>query len=155
MSKKKISTASTESSLKATPNYEGFLRSVKLYSLSMEEVSAKLDREHYWKYFSDDDGLTREIGATYKAEGTKDNHFDVIAAYELRVTQEQNKENLLSIKCKFSAHFHASIDCNSEMAQRFANSEAKIIVWPYFRNLVSDLVGRLEIPPITIPLALD
>jgi Preprotein translocase subunit SecB len=155
MSKKKISRSSTESSLESKSNYEGFLRSVKLYSLAMEEVSAKLDRERYWKYLSDSDGLTREIGATYKAKDTKDDHFDVIAAYELRITQEQNKESLLAIKCKFSAHFHASMDCNSEMAERFANSEAKIIVWPYFRNLVSDLVGRLEIPPITIPLALD
>lgn len=155
MSKKKISTSSTESSIESKANYEGFLRSVKLYSLALEEVSAKLDRERYWKYFPDGDGLTREIGATYKAEDIKDDHFDVIAAYELSVTRDQNKESLLAIKCKFSAHFHASTDCNRDMAERFASSEAKIIAWPYFRSLVSDLVARLQIPPITIPLALD
>jgi hypothetical protein len=151
MPRKKISTSSTE----VKSNYESFLRSVKLYSLAMEEVSAKLDREGYWKHFPEGEGLTREIGSLYKAVHIEDDHFDVIAAYELNITHEQGKKRVLEVKCKFIAHFHASIDCNSETAARFANSEAKIIAWPYFRNLVSDLTGRLYIPPITIPLALD
>jgi preprotein translocase subunit SecB len=149
---KRLSTSAT----KKGSNYESFLRSVKLYSLGLEELSAKLDRERYWKYFSENNGLTREIGATYKAINIDDDHFDVIADFQLRVTSEKEKNKvILEISCTYSVHFHASSDCNADTAQRFANSEAKIIVWPYLRSIVSDTTGRMYIPPLTIPLALD
>ena len=157
MPKKKVTSLSTEAKPgnESKLRYEDFLRSVKLYSLWMEECASKLDREKYWKYFPDDQGLTREISALYKTVEVEDDHFNVVAEYELTVKSSKEKKNLLEIKCTFSAHFHASADCNSVMADRFANSEAKIILWPYFRSLVADLVGKLQVPPITIPLVLD
>jgi preprotein translocase subunit SecB len=121
----------------------------------MDEVSAKLNREVYWKHFSDVDELTREIGAIYKTINIEEDHFDVLAEYELRITHKKDKNSSLEVKCRYSAHFHASSNCNGETVERFANSEAKIIIWPYFRSLVSDITGRLHIPPITIPFALE
>ena len=134
--------------------YETFLRSVKLYSLALDEMSAKIDRDKYWSPLKKDDSLVREIGSVFKALNVKDDHFDVEAKFELAISLKSNKFEILTITCTYSAHFHAAPDLNAEAAKQFAKSEAKIIVWPYFRNFVSDMTGRMHIPPITIPLAL-
>ncbi len=99
--------------------------------------------------------MTREIAAKYKAEEVEGNHFDVVAEFALKITNKADETTLLEIHCKYSAHFHTKTDCTSAAAEQFATSEGKIIVWPYFRNFVSDITARMHIPPITVPLALE
>lgn len=136
--------------------YETFLRSVKLYVLALDEVQAKLDREKYWEHSKISDSVTREIGATYVSAEVEEDHFNVEAKFELTISAKADKSVMLEIKCHYSAHFHVIEGRNSkEAAERFAKSEAKIIVWPYFRSLVSDITARMHIPPITIPITLD
>jgi hypothetical protein len=135
--------------------YESFLRSVKLYSLAMDDLTVQLDREKYWDRSRKPDDRVREIGATYETRDVEGDHFDVLAKYELKIGVKGEKNAFVRITCTYSAHFHAATDCNGEYTERFAKSEARIIIWPYFRSLVSDLSGRMHIPPILIPLALD
>jgi hypothetical protein len=138
-----------------TPDYEEFLRSVKLYSLALNEMSAKLDRDMYWGLRKKSDSLIREIETDYKPVDVKEDHFDIEAKLVLTIAPKLTKSTILRIACTYSAHFHASVGCSGQAAERFAESEARIIIWPYFRQLVSDVTGRMYIPPITIPLALD
>lgn len=135
--------------------YELFLRSVRLYSLGLDSISASLDRDAYWDNMREADSILREISASYTAKDIEGDHFNVVAEYKLTVRRKGDQDSALFINCQYSAHFHADGECDEIMADRFANSEAKIIMWPYFRNLVSETSGRLHIPPITIPLTLD
>jgi hypothetical protein len=136
-------------------DYDSFLRSVKLYSISLDGCTAKIDRDKYWEDVKASDSLTREISAGYTAAEVANDHFDVVAELSLNITEKKRKAVVVEISCKYSAHFHASVDCSSETADRFAKSEGKIIIWPYFRSLVDDLTARMHIPPITVPLALE
>jgi preprotein translocase subunit SecB len=133
--------------------YDDFLKSVKLYSVVLDNTSAALNREAYWEHIKNDN-LKRTIATEYLIENLSDVHFDVIAKYTLAIEHEESETNLLTIDCTFVAHFHAG-NCKSEWAKRFGKSEAKIIVWPYFRVFVSDITGKLSIPPITVPMTLE
>ncbi len=136
-------------------SYESFIGSVRLYHIGMDEVSAKLNREIFWASRGKSANATREIGTEYIATDVEDNHFNVLAKFALTIAVAGRKEPAIAIESQFFAHFHTRMRADESYASRFATSEAKIIFWPYFRQLVSDVTARMHIPPITIPLTLD
>jgi hypothetical protein len=138
----------------ATVDYDSFLKSVKLFAVALDKTAAEIDRDLYWES-SKDKGSVREIRASYEASDVEGDHFDVIARIEVRITKKADKSRILAIDCQYSAHFHAEVGCGLEAAKKFAQSEAKIILWPYFRALISDLTARMYIPPLVIPLTLE
>jgi preprotein translocase subunit SecB len=136
---------------KAAVNYDSFLKSVKLFAVALDKTAAELDRVSYWQ--SKD--KIREIRASYEANNVVKDHFNVIARIELEITKKTDRAKVLSIDCHYMAHFHAAVGCSQETATKFAQSEAKIIIWPYVRALISDLTARMHIPPVVIPLTLE
>ena len=135
--------------------YESFLGSVKLHALSLDEMSAKLNRDLYWKHLKRSENITRAIEATYKPVNLEGDRFDIEARLTLTIALRGSSDEILTINCIYSAHFHAVLGFGIEAVEQFAKSGAKIIVWPYFRHFVSDMTSRMHIPPITIPLTLD
>jgi preprotein translocase subunit SecB len=121
----------------------------------MDQVSAELNRDAFWASREKSANATREIGSEYTAADVEDNHFNVVARFALTIAVTGQKERALTIKSQFMAHFHTKQRADERHASRFASSEAKIIFWPYFRQLVSDVTSRMHIPPVTIPLTLD
>jgi preprotein translocase subunit SecB len=118
-------------------------------------MSAKLNRNMYWRHLKKSENITREIATTYKPVNLEDDHFDIEARLELTIAIKGNASEILTITCNYSAHFHAAPGFTLEVVEHFARSGAKIIIWPYFRHFVSDMTSRMHIPPITIPLTLD
>jgi hypothetical protein len=145
--KKKIS---TESSTEIA--YKRFRDGVTLYALGMDELETKLDREAYGAAHSDDlIEVVREIKVSMSVAELSDDHFDVNGKFELMVNTKDG-QNLLKLSTTMFAHFHADEESPSEHAENFANTEARLIFWPYFRQTVSDVTSRMYIPPITVPL---
>jgi len=126
---------------------------MKLIGLALGSCSASLDRG---LYFAPDRGAksARTISADYKLVDAKKDYFDVSARFALTVVDKARAVKALSIECEFVGHFHCSVsDPPREFADRFTQSELRLILWPYFREFVSDITGRMSIPPILIPLA--
>jgi Preprotein translocase subunit SecB len=138
----------------AEATYEDFLQTLKLRILSLDAIAARIDREAYWRGGRDKGSLVREINATYQVANHEDLHFDVVADYRLDIFNKSRK-SALSVQSKYSAHFHFGFDVSPEMADRFAQTDAKVVIWPYFRQLVSDTTARMHVPPLLIPLALE
>ncbi len=99
--------------------------------------------------------MTRFIDASYKPTHIKGSHFDVIGSFEIKLQSKSNNIGFLNITCQYTGYFHHQKQVIKADAERFANSEAKVILWPYFRQLVADLSARMHIPPVIIPLTLD
>lgn len=137
------------------PDYREFLRSVKLYIIALDEISTKINRDAYWERSKDEKAIVRTINAAYKADDVDGGHFDVLASFTIKLAARDDDSSLLTLTCKYRAHFHANFDIKDSFAERFAKSEAKIVIWPYFRQLVSDVTGRMYIPPVIVPLTLD
>jgi len=70
----------------------------------------------------------------------------------LAVAESQKAAPTLVIEALYETHFHCKAPTQREPAERFVASELRLIMWPYFRELVFDLCGKMSIPPITIPL---
>jgi hypothetical protein len=135
------------------PQYEQFLRALKLMGLGLDDCSAKLDRERYVALIENRKGV-RQIETTSNVEIVGEEFFEPTTHFKLAVLSKKNEANpALSIECRFSAHFHSDGPISKEYATRFANAEFRVLMWPYFRQLVTDLAGRMAIPPILVPFA--
>jgi hypothetical protein len=133
-------------------SYANFIRSLDLYGLSLAESRFKCDRERYLSERS------HEIAFTWKAKRTplsgnrKDKRaFNLWAELRLVVTAPKSDEAFFVLSAGFLLHIHSEV-IEAEHIERFCNSEVRILVWPYFREYVSNVCGRAHIPPITLPL---
>ncbi|MFP5234830.1 MAG: hypothetical protein ACLGSD_02935 [Acidobacteriota bacterium] len=138
-----------------TRDYSEFLKGVKLFIVALDSVSSSIDREEYWACNERKDGMVRLIETSYRATNIKGHHFDVIGRLEISILSKADNSEVLKIACQYSSHFHSGARVDKGVADRFAKGEAKIILWPYFRQLVTDLSARMFIPPIIIPISLD
>ena len=137
-----------------TPSeYEEFLRALKLIGLGLENCSATLNLGTYFGATEKGEGV-RQIQARYRLDAKGSNFFEPTAQFKLAMTTKKDQKSALLINCVFSAHFHVADETMSdEHAERFTNSEFRVIMWPYFRQLVMDLTARMSIPPLIIPFA--
>ncbi len=126
----------------------------QLYAIMLERSLAEIRREAYWLSIRGKKKLRREIGATFKATDVEGDHFNISAEFILSVIGDADEAPVLQIACTFVAHFHTKSKCKVEDAEQFAQSNGESILWPYFRQTVSDLTSRMHIPPFTVPLSI-
>jgi hypothetical protein len=132
--------------------YERFLKSVKPIGLGLRESSSKLDRDEYVRIRRQKDGGARSISTEYKLLEAASGYFNATGKFSLMVAEKLGANPALKIDCTFETHFHCNGPARKELAERFTSSELRLVLWPYFRELVFDLCGKMSIPPITIPL---
>jgi len=155
--------------------YKQFLHHVNLYALGLDSMSADIKRESYAIAHAENASeVVRLIESQFELIEFTQEHFDVRATFCLRVKLEgatsktlsqpppapgsvalSASDELLCIRTSFTAHFHCKKSvAGKSHADRFAQSEARLIFWPYFRQTVSDTTARMSIRPITVPLTL-
>jgi hypothetical protein len=132
--------------------YEKFLRSVEPVGLGLSSSLSRLDREVLIRIRKQRGGATRSISTEYKLTDAADGYFDATGKFVLTVTDGKQSSPALVIECKYESHFHCHAPVNKEFAERFTTSELRLVLWPYFRELVHDLCGKMGIPPLTIPI---
>lgn len=133
--------------------YAEFLREIQLIGLGLADCAAKLDRDLYFDVVSQKNS-TRIISSHYELKDVQKEFFDVSARFSLHVQDKNKKFTPLSIECGFMGHFHCNArDVPREFAERFSQSELRIVLWPYFREVVSDITSKMAIPPLLVPLA--
>lgn len=133
--------------------YKRFRQGVTLYALGLDSLETKLNRESYTAAHADNaSDVVREIKVTMSLKEASDNHFDVSGSFEIMVNTKAG-DSLLRLVVHFSAHFHSEgKEAVDNHAGRFAQTEARLVFWPYFRQTVSDITARMYIAPITVPL---
>lgn len=136
----------------ATADYREFVTSLQLIALSLKRSESVLDRESYFEALESKKKLTKEVSGAFKLEECGNDYFDAIAEYKLNV-QARTGAPLLKLSCCFEAHFHTSKSVNNKFVRQFAEADISLIVWPYFRQFVSDMTSRMAIPPLTVPLS--
>jgi hypothetical protein len=133
-------------------DYQGFLSSIRLIGMGLSSCKAELDREAYAHL--ENDNTSRKISADYDVTETADTYFEVASKYTLAVSSPQSPK-CLTLECTFEAHFHCKPEFPAEFPKRFAGSELKILMWPYFRQFAQDITARMYITPIVVPLQND
>lgn len=132
--------------------YLDFLQGIALKGVGLDKISADLDRT----------SLTAAGTAGELGDLTMDTEFGVIVhtddilvtsgTFKLGQINKKTNSKLLSMECTFSAMFGLAGPISDETAARFANTEAKLIFWPYLRHFIMDASFRMAINPILVPL---
>jgi preprotein translocase subunit SecB len=134
--------------------YKNFLENVELYALGLNTISGNLKRAEYTDASQRPKELVHNIKSKFVLSEFDKDHFDVTAQLTLE-GRRLTDETLLKIHVEYSAHFHTkSGTVQRKHAEQFADVEARLIFWPYFRQTISDLTARMHIRPLTIPLSL-
>jgi preprotein translocase subunit SecB len=143
----------TQVSRYADSGYEQFLKSVRPIALGLLESSCKVDRFAYGRIMSQKNRPGKLISTEYKLREAESGYFDATGRFSLAVAEGQKANPALVIEAVYESHFHCKSPVDKELAERFVSSDLRLIMWPYFRELIFDLCGKMSIPPITIPLA--
>jgi preprotein translocase subunit SecB len=101
----------------------------------------------------------RTLGADYRVDAIKDDHFDISADFTVSIQAigadgMPEEKSYLSVQCVFYGHFHGRGKVKEEDVRRFADHEARLVFVPYLRQFVTDMTARMSIPPLMIPLAI-
>jgi preprotein translocase subunit SecB len=137
----------------ASKNYEAFLRSLKLVDIRLRGCSSRLYLDDYIQIYRDKSGPMLRIEADYEVEAAEGEFFDTVSRFTLTVEDQKSKLTGLKIQCEFESHFHGKRKADSALVERFKNSGLRVIVWPYFRQFVTDITSRMSIPPLVVPLS--
>jgi len=123
-----------------------------IFAIALDSLRTSLDRAEYWNANGEGEPSTmRRIRSEYKVTEFDKGHIDIEATLYLRVIAEGREDALLSIDATYSAHFHPKSPVSRKEAEEFAAGEARLVFWPYFRQIVADTTARMHIPPLTIP----
>jgi hypothetical protein len=136
-------------------SYPKFLRGLRPVALGLKSSRAALNRAAYQR-LNRKEGRNRTVRSlrdNYEVERVKLDFFDVVGRVELDIRARGDKKSSLAVECEFEAHFHCEVKVTKEFAERFAQSELRVFMWPYFRQFVSDTTARMSVRPVLIPLA--
>ena len=131
-------------------NYARFLESMVPFGIAVVESKFRLDRDKYFETES------KRLSAAWKCTPVEvgDEYFEADAELSVKLTAPKQKKPLVEIMATFRMHIHAAKPINQEYVNRFTNSEVRILVWPYFREYVTGVCGRMHIPPIVLPVSI-
>lgn len=104
-----------------------------------------------------DGNIKREYDIKHNAvhQVDKNNGKLIVAVNFIFAAFEEGTDNeILKIDCAFLlsyqiSNFEGLVDIGFE---QFANTNGVFNAWPYWRELVQNMVGRMNLPPLTLPV---
>jgi preprotein translocase subunit SecB len=133
-------------------SYEEFVRGLRPVIVGLIQSSCKIDPALYWNLRRKQPRATHNLEAKYNVKGDEPDCFDIQADFRLAIKDPKKNTVALSIECTFETHFHMDGAIRREHAERFAQSEYRVIIFPFFRQFVFDTTSRMSIPPVIVPL---
>jgi hypothetical protein len=128
-------------------HYTSFLQSLELMQIALVRSAFKIDRD---KYMAEEE-TKNSIRFWCEATQIDDSSFDLRASFSLRLSSPKDDQPLLRITAQYELHFHAKAPVANTDTDRFAESEARLLIWPYFREFVSNTTARMHVPPVLLP----
>ena len=136
--------------------YEEFLHDLRLIDISLTSSRSDLEMSAYVDVVEHPKKVKRTLSASYELEFVGDNFFSATAKLSAAIHLPLSGDgDAVKIECAYRLHFHCRGPAEEQYAKRFADSGVRLLIWPYFRQFVSDMTARMSIPPITIPLSTE
>ena len=130
--------------------YPDFIKSLNLSLIALTSTNAKVDRDAYLS----EENHAISIGWRSRAVATPGrDYFNVTADLMVKASKPKSPESFLELKASYALHVHCMKDVPREYITRFCNVEVRLMIWPYFREFVTGMCGRMHIPPVFLPLA--
>ena len=128
--------------------YAAFLASLQLFSVALVRSTSRVNRDEYLKDEETDVNFKISSQSLQIAKAS----FDVCSTLRLKISSSKSHKIQLWLTAAFELHFHGPSPLDPKFIKQFCESEIRLIVWPYFREYVSNMTGRMHIPPYILPL---
>jgi len=149
MTLKKRNTTSTEQD----SNYDKFLKELSIFDIRLINSSCRLDTGADKKMRTDKRPVPVRhlISTEYELGEVGDQFFNASVHCKFVIQGEKIKAKPVSIDCSFQGHFHTESAIQKKLAERFTQSDLRLVVWPYLREFIQDMTVRMSIPPVVLP----
>ncbi len=135
-------------SLQIDTRYAEFLEAVELFSIAIVHSSFRIRRDEYLEQEETENQAILRCVPTNITE----NSFDLRATLSLRVLA--GKRILIRLIASYDLHMHSK-NVTADQVRQFAANEVRLVVWPFFREFVTNTTARMHIPPIILPIKGD
>ena len=134
--------------------YALFLKGIQILGFGMQDSRTTQDRAAYVT-LSTKNRLARRISTEYRTMEVTKNFFNASAKLSLIMEDKANPASpAVVVECTYVAHFHCDgCEITKDLADRFTQSELRLVVWPYFRQFVNDATSRMAIQGVVIPFS--
>ena len=129
-------------------DYPAFLKSLDVSWIALIQSNFRVDRDK----LLDDEGPV--LGIFWRCQPTMvgKKHFEATANLLIKMNASKSKQEVMHLEAAFQMHIHSSNEIVRANVQRFTNSEVRLLIWPYFREYVSNTCNRMHVPPVFLPL---
>ena len=126
--------------------YRDILKLIELKSINLKEISSKFPDEP-----------PKEVTLKIKEKGSfSQDHSILKVSYGFKlIGKENNKdESSFSISSEFILVFSVSgeKEISVEFFDIFKDYLVSMTAWPYFREIVSSLISKANLPPLFLPM---
>jgi hypothetical protein len=129
--------------------YDAFVEGLDLIGLALKSCRCDLDRG---AFFSIDEPVKAFVHK-YRLTELSGNSFDAEGYFELSISEAKDKAPAVKMECIYETHFHGEAPILRENAERFIESELKLVLLPHARQFFYSLGGQMSIQPIVVPLS--
>lgn len=127
--------------------YKEILKTIDLDHICLIDASFKIEKNKF-------DGQVKLIIKESPKFEVKENHFIVIYKTSLKGINEENKETVLNVSAVHELTYKSSLESKIPHAffNKFGTYSASMVIWPYFREYVQNMISRTQLPSLTLPL---
>jgi preprotein translocase subunit SecB len=131
-------------------DYTRFLKSIEPLGIAIVGSEFRVDRSRVFG------NKTKHVSIAWGCKPIKiaEDYFEADAELTVKISERTAAKPVAEIRATFRMHLHAMKPINKDFVERFTDSEVRILVWPYFREYVTNVCGRMQIPPISLPLGM-
>ncbi|MGI6164298.1 MAG: protein-export chaperone SecB [Bacillota bacterium] len=129
--------------------YRDFLTGVKIHEIYIKSLTAIRTRD-----IGSEGAITITCGP--KSHEIKKNRLIVEFHTVVDGKQSKSHESMFNLEVMYEAVYTMEREpSDSQFVQLFVNNNVIVHVWPYVRELVSNLAYRMNLPPITLSLKVN
>lgn len=136
---------------KKKDTYFEFVSHLEPVALGLRSSRTDLDRSAFARMRRRKNAEAKEVKAEFALECVEKCYFDACARFSLRILDRKAHVTPLTIECTFETHIHGKEPINRKFAEQFTNSGLRFLVWPYFREFVNAMAGKMSLTSVFLP----
>jgi hypothetical protein len=146
-------TTTSKKSIQNDKAYESFIEGLQLIDLALKSSTSTLDRDAFFDILGKRKTVIRAFRDDYKITEVGKKYFEAEGRFTLSVSETAESAAVLKMEFVFEIHMHGAAPIWKEGAERFVQSELRLVLVPYARQFVASMTSQMGIPPVVIPLA--
>lgn len=127
--------------------YRNLLDALELDTLYLIELSSKFNED----VNSPSLKLDTNEKHSFLQEGSI---LKIIYSYKLMAIDESTNDPAIVISTKYTVRYNLTKDVSisKDFMSVFSELTLGMLLWPYFREMVSNVISRMGLPPLVLPL---